>query len=403
MKLLSTTIAVALALPALAVDPPTTVTLSAGKFDRANAVVTFKLPAGVDAKTPWLLNDGKTPLRLQVLPGGVAALILPSLKAGETAQYRLELAPQVTRPPLPTDVSYKQEGNNVALSVGQKQAFTYQGDKLPLPQGYDPAFHRGGYLYPVLTPAGKLVVDDYPPNHKHHHGIWFPWTKTEFEGRKPDFWNMGQKSGTVEFVELSGAPYGGEVAGGFSTKHRFVDLSAKPAPKAALNETWDVVIYGVPAGDKPVFLFDLVSTQTCASESPLVLPKYHYGGIGVRGNRAWDGKPNAVFLTSEGKTRANGNESTGRWVHMGGKVDGADAGIALLCHPENFRAPQPLRIHPTEPFVCYAPQQGGDMKIEPGKPYVSRYRVVVADGQVDKALLERLYADYADPVGVTVK
>jgi len=47
---------------------------------------------------------------------------------------------------------------------------------------------------------GLLVTDDYPPNHLHHHGIWFPWTKTRFEGREVDFWNMGGKTGTVEFV-----------------------------------------------------------------------------------------------------------------------------------------------------------------------------------------------------------
>ena len=57
-------------------------------------------------------------------------------------------------------------------------------------------------------------------------------------------------------------------------------------------------------------------------------------------------------------------------------------GIAILCHPENFRAPQPMRLHPKEPFVCYAPSQLGDWAIEPGRPYVSRYRFVVKDGKL---------------------
>ena len=78
-------------------------------------------------------------------------------------------------------------------------------------------------------------------------------------------------------------------------------------------------------------------------------------------------------------------------------MDGALAGIAILGHPENFRAPQPMRLHPTEPFFCYAPQQLGDMEITPGKPYVSRYRFIVADGPPDKAELDQFWNDYANP------
>ena len=69
---------------------------------------------------------------------------------------------------------------------------------------------------------------------------------------------------------------------------------------------WDVTAYASPMGAGKANVFDLVITQTTASESPLQLPKYHYGGLGFRGNRQWDGKDNCEFLTSEGKTRADG-------------------------------------------------------------------------------------------------
>ena len=46
------------------------------------------------------------------------------------------------------------------------------------------------------------------------------------------------------------------------------------------------------------------------------------------------------------------------------------AGIGFLCHPDNFRAPQNMRIHPSEPFFNFAPCQTGDFDIAPGKPYV---------------------------------
>jgi hypothetical protein len=160
----------------------------------------------------------------------------------------------------------------------------------------------------------------------------------------------------------------------------------------------------MPVADvRPYYMFDLTSTQTCASEQPLILPKYHYGGFGYRGHRTWDGKGNCEFLTSEGKTRADGNETRGNWVYVYGKVDGNTAGVLVMSHPENFRAPQPLRIHPTEPYISFAPQQMGEFRIEPGKPYVSKYRIVSMDGAPDGELFERIWNDYATPPTVTVK
>jgi len=416
------------------IQAATTVTIAAGQFDRADTVVVFAFPKSLDPKANYgLVKDGQTlPIQLipenralhirglrdeagnelppQLLPEYRAIFILKSLKAGESLTFSLESIPWATRPPLPTDMSAKEDDTQVKLSVGEQTLLRYNGKPTGLPEGYDPSFQRGGYLFPILTPSGRVVCDDYPPMHKHHHGIWFAWTATQFEGRKPDFWNMGQKKGRVEFVQL-GSTFSGPVAAGLRTSHRYVDSSAPNISKVALNETWNVTAYGVgvKAADtkdaKPYFVFDIDCTQVCAGEAPLKLPKYHYGGMGFRGHRDWNAKtPDAyTVLTSEGKGRKNSNESTARWMHMGGQVEGQPVGLAMLDHPSNFRSPQPLRVHPTEPFFCYAPQVAGDFEITPGKPYVSKYRVVVSDGAPDAKLLDRMWNDYAHPVEVSIR
>ena len=379
-------------------------TVSAGQFDRRDAVVQFDLPEGFTGGN-WELRDNAGNLTpLQAHPSGRGMFILKDLKAGQSKTYHAQPAkPQVAGgPPV---VAATKQGGAVRITVGSKEVLTYQGEKTPLPDGYEPQFQRGGYIHPVFTPSGKLVTDDYPHNHKHHHGIWAPWTLTEFEGRKPDFWNMGTKTGTIEFVGLGDA-WAGPVSGGFQTRHRFVDLTAKPEPKVALHEQWEVDVYSVgagTAGGKPYFVFDLKLTQQTASDSPLKLPKYYYGGLGFRGHQQWDGKGNAVYLTSEGKDRANGNETRGRWCHVGGRTDGQPCGVAILDHPDNFRHPQPMRLHPTEPFFCFAPSQLGDWSIEPGKPYTARYRFVIADGPADAKELDRLWHDFAHPPEVAVR
>jgi hypothetical protein len=349
----------------------------------------------------WELGD--TPpsgIAMQMLDDHRGVFILPELKAHETRAF--ELCPRQVGQEKWSVTARKQAGKIVLDNAGDP-ILTYQGDKTDPPAGYDPAYKRGGYIYPVLTPSGRNLTDDYPSNHKHHHGIWSAWTRTEFEGRHPDFWNMGDKTGTVEPVDC-GQEFSGVVCGGFSAHHRMIDLIARPEPKDVLNETWQVVAYDSgPHGAEPFFIFDLTITQTCATGSPLTLEKYRYGGLGFRGAKPWDGKDGCEVLTSEGKTRANGNESRARWVRYSGSIDGRPASIAILNPPDDFRFPQPMRIFPDQPFFCHAPEQLGEFQIVLGKPFVQRYRFVVADGVMDADMLNRLWDDYGHPPSVQIK
>ena len=124
----------------------------------------------------------------------------------------------------------------------------------------------------------------------------------------------------------------------------------------------------------PYHQFDLVSTQTCATKDALLVKKYHYGGIAIRGNSQWmekddDGNPKGTMLTSEGKTRKNGNHSRPRWVAMHGPVNGQECGVVVMNHPDNFRYPQWVRLHPSMPYFVYAPMVKEPFSIVPGKPY----------------------------------
>jgi hypothetical protein len=61
-----------------------------------------------------------------------------------------------------------------------------------------------------------------------------------------------------------------------------------------------------------------------------------------------------------------------------------------------------VRLHPTIPYFCFAPAVLGDFAIEPGKPYVSRYRFCVHDNQLTAQNAGRFWQDYADPPQVRV-
>ncbi len=378
---------------------PSRITVSAGGLDRFQTVVSFPKPLGwkqtVVLKTP----EGNE-LAVQYDDEGNASFIIPELKKNHSITINVSDAVSAAARPR---VEANRESDGIAFKLEGKPIIRYQAEAgaLPRPE-IKPAFKRGGYLHPVHTPAGRVITDDFPTNHVHHHGIWSAWTNTEFEGRKPDFWNMGAGKAKVDFSSLT-RQWSGSVHGGFVSKHVYTDL-VPATPVDVLDETWRVQVYAISNKRHPAWIFDITSTQLLRGQSPLKLPEYRYGGLGFRGNTHWDGKDNWIVLTSNGETdRVKAHATRANWCYLGGMLDGEQAGIAVLCHPSNFRFPQPMRVHPSEPFFNYTPQQAGDMEITPGKPYVSKYRFAMLDGRPDKAELDRLWNDYATPPTVNLK
>jgi hypothetical protein len=388
----------ACSMPSAQGEPPSArIHVSAGDHHRKDAIVSFHLPLEARQSVAVEGPDGSW-MPLQVDEQGKATFILKNLGRGENRIFTLS-----SRERAAGKIEAGREGSKIRFTTGDRVLLEYQAEPGPLPRPeIKEILKRGGYLHPIFSPSGKLVSDDFPPQHLHHHGVWFAWTRTEFEGRQPDFWNMGQGRGRVEFVSLD-RHWSGPVFAGLKARHRSVDMTAADF-RVALVEEWETLVYAPLEGKQRYHLFDLTVTQRSAGSSSLRLPQYHYGGLGARGHQAWNGAENAFFLTSEGETdRDKGNSTRGRWCYMGGMVEGEQTGMVILGHPANFRAPQPMRLHPNEPFFCFAPAQLGDWEINPGKPYVSRYRFVVLDGAPDAAEIDRLWNDYAFPPEIRVE
>jgi hypothetical protein len=362
--------------------------VTAGDQNRKSALVSFPVPPELLKKQLYLKDEKGNKIPMQVNQYQQGFFFMNAIRAGDVDEYYIETGKYKGE-----EVEVKEERKQIQFTAHGKPVITYhtQGE-LPR-KDIDSVYLRGGYIHPVFTPSGKMVSDDYPPNHIHHHGIWSAWTKTEFMGRTPDFWNVKDGTGKVEAVELEES-FQGPVYSGFTARHAYVDLTSGK-PLKALDEVWQVKVYNYP--DAKFHVFDLEVIQNCATDQPLVLPTYHYGGVGFRGNRQWDGEQNTIFLTSEGKNRKEGHATKARWCHIGGKVDGSMAGITIMDHPQNFRSPQAMRIHPTEPFFCYAPSQDGNWQIKPGEFYTANYRFVVYDGEPDVNTLDQLWQDFANP------
>jgi hypothetical protein len=292
--------------------------------------------------------------------------------------------------------------DGLTLTIDGKAVLNFRTDKTKKPrEDIKDDILRAGYLHPVRSPSGAIVTGDYPSNHAHHHGIWTPFTKAVFQGRTTDFWNMQNKKGE-EQLRAVGRLWAGEVHGGFDAELRMTDLSGT-APIDALIDRWSVKAYAIKGSQKPMHVFDLTTTQTCATNDPLELPQYHYGSFGLRGPESWDGKDGARFLTSEGiSDRKKGDSTRARWCYLGGKTEAGISGTAVLGYPDNFRFPMPLRLHPDMPYFSIVPQKLGAFSIQPGKPFVTRYRFIVTDGEPDAKLFDACWNSLAHPAVVSV-
>lgn len=369
--------------------------IQAGDHDRDETPVQIPLPDGEkashylvgDALVAAVEEDGKRSLNLLVTLNAGKVLAL-NAKPMDHSKSRVDVK---------TLMQCIVDDKHITVTRGDRRMLQYSRAIVTPPKGAKPSHARSGFIHPVLTPAGRVVTNAFAEKHWHHYGLWFPWRKTEFEGQEVNFWETGGGQGTVRHAKLNG--HGNDrYSAWFDVAQEHVALRLKGGPKTVLNETWRVQAYAT----KDHHLFDIRSAQSTASQSPLAIKKYYYGGFGMRGSAQWEGDA-VAFLTSEGKTRKDGNFTAARWTSMSGKLDGQPAGITIMSHPTNFRHPQKTRLHPKEPFFCYAPGMDEPFTIKPGQRYVSQYRFIVHDGEVDAKKMERLWHDYASPPRVVVK
>jgi len=387
---------------ASAASPVVEITVNSGRHCRTDAPVSIVLE-GAAAASPRLVEttgnrrldvpcqiDKSDPPRLWWILSG-------ETPAGAVRRYRLLDDPNGPGPAASGDLAEALVTDSfVQLQVGSAAVLRYHHKAWPPPAGKNGRYRRSAFIHPLWSPAGTVLTDVQPPDHYHHMGIWMPWTKTVFDGRKIDFWNLGRNEGTVRFKRYDRLE-SGPVYASFTAEHEHVDRSVAGGEKVILNEKWTVRLYNIGGLKDGYRLWDIESVQRCAAGKPLKILQHRYGGLGFRGRRSWQGD-NCDYLTSEGKTRVDAHATRARWCDVYGRTATGIEGVTIFSHPENFRHPEPMRIWPEgHIFFNFAPAQIGDFDVEPGRDYVFRYRFYVHSGRITSGDAERIWRDYAQP------
>lgn len=298
-------------------------------------------------------------------------------------------------------LSIHETPETISIQRGDSTLLVYNKQSPPVPAGIDPIYARSGFLHPVNSPAGRTITATFPIDHPHQHGIFAAWVKTTYAGREVDFWNLAGGTGRVRHQRVNETF--NHVAGTGFDVDLIYETASEPIVEV-LSENWKVVAYPT---DGSFYCFDIESHQRALTDQPLVVEKYHYGGMALRGRVEWlqggnlvgaDGEPQEFepsdFLNDQGSGREQGNHQHTRWVSLHGEIDGKPASITVLGQADNFRAPQAARLHPTKPYFCFSPCVDGPFVIDREHPLISRYRYLLTDAEPDSQWIEKQWQNW---------
>lgn len=302
-------------------------------------------------------------------------------------------------------VKVTKKDGQLLITENGKNVLQYNCKTVYPPEGVDTIYKRSGFIHPLWSPAGHVLTRINPPDHRHHVGIWNPWTHVLFRGKVIDFWNLVKDQGTVRFANFISKTEG-PVYGGFKALQEHVVLDVPPIEKetVALDEVWDVRVYNI--GSK-MWLWDFTSILNCATDDPVILEKYRYGGFGFRATGDWNNQ-NSKILTSAGKARKEADATRARWCMIDGDVDSGHSGILFMDYPTNYNFPEPMRVWPVnangrgDVFFSFSPTRNMDFPLYPDKRYVLKYRMLVYEGSISKEQAEKVWQSFAHPPEITV-
>ncbi len=299
-----------------------------------------------------------------------------------------------------SEITLKKDYKDLSLLKDNKLILKYRFATTYPPDGVNPVYKRSGYIHPLASTGGETLTRIQPPDHRHHYGIWGPWTKTHIDGREVDFWNLVKGEGTVKFAGFV-SEYEGAVFSGFKALQQHIDFGAKGADQIALNEILDVRAWNV--GEK-VWMVDYTTSLNCPLKNGILLDAYRYGGgIGFRATEKWN-KNNCTVLTSENKTRIDADGSYARWCIVEGEsgVKEGRSGILFLSHPANRMHPEPMRVWPTDAnngrgdmYFEFVPIRHNNWELKPKRNYTLKYRMIVFDGKMDAKTAEMYWNSFA--------
>jgi len=270
--------------------------------------------------------------------------------------------------------TWTQSGKPVAydeLREGKHAVLRYNYATL-LPKGVAEDRARCCYIYPLWTPGGVSILDDFPADHPHHRGIFWAWPYVGIGGETYDIWDLrGIKTENTSHTAR------------LNEKEKLAVLDvdnvwvANGKRVAKLHENYTIH----PTRDNSR-LVECILTLT-ALDAPMTLKGSHeaeksYGGFGVR----FAPREQTVIRTEAGVSEQDQDLNPHEWAELEAVYNGHKAALRIDNFPQNpGGTPQMTLRHYGYLGVSYpgkTPQRDATT-LAPGRPLTLVYIVRASD------------------------
>lgn len=267
--------------------------------------------------------------------------------------------------------AWKDTGDgHLELREGSKPALVYNyGPQLK--PGVEESKRRCCYFFPVFTPAGVSLLDDFPEDHPHHRGLFWSWPIVETGGKTYDIWK-----------DFTARPR--------QARMPTVTANAKEAALIADNfwtaDGKDIVKEHVTAHIFPVHGatrdLDLELTWE-ATDAPVTLRGSAETGKSYGGLSARFAPRTATVIRADGQTITRDEDRNPRkWAELEGVYSGRKAVLRITPDEKNPGAPYQWCLRSYGFVGASFPGRSDTVDhytLEPGKPLTLKFRVSVAD------------------------
>lgn len=234
------------------------------------------------------------------------------------------------------------------------------------------AYHHGAgreccYVHPLVSPAGVVLTDDGPVDHKHHRGLFWAWPVMEMGGTRADSWTLtGAEHRLVEIFARKTSNSSARLA----SRHEW-RVDGKPA----LAEEMELIVYKAQGAERRLTLTIVLR----ALERPVSIagaPEQNkgYGGVSIR----FAPRQETRIESSEGPVAKDENHNRHRWAQLEAQFAGGRAGVRIEADRRNPQFPNDWCLRHYG-FVGANFPGVTPYRIDPAKPITLRYEIRVFD------------------------
>jgi hypothetical protein len=263
---------------------------------------------------------------------------------------------------------------SLELSENGKPVFVYNFGGV-LAEGSPERMRRSCYLHPVYAPDGTVLTDDFNKDHPHHRGIFWAWEVVTVDGKTNDVWTVkGFRQKFVRWIAREASGQSARMAvenGWYDGDRKFAKEEVEIVTRPSVNDRriLDFTLR-FEAVDKPV---TIVGT-----------PDQHkgYGGFAFRTAPRDGGAAKTVILTDTGISEKDGVLARHPWAEIRGEFQGKPESIKIEDDASNPGFPKNGWLMRHSFALLNVSYPGLEpITLEPGKPLVLKYRVVLSSGK----------------------